>query len=250
MRELLRGAHDVGRGLRFVRAHPETRRWLVAPAIVTLVLLAGAIAAAVALSRPLVERVAAYVPDFAYDLVSTGISIIVVAGLAVGAFLVFVVVAGVVAGPFNEILSERVEEIVTGKPAPSFALGAFLKNSGLALSHAVRRLAIAIGGLVVVFAIGFVPGIGTAAAAAFAFVIAARAAAYDSYDAVLGRRSLRYAAKAKYLEDRRARTLGLGAVVAGLLLVPIVNLLAFGLGAVGATLAALEPERDAAARTR
>jgi uncharacterized protein involved in cysteine biosynthesis len=70
--------------------------------------------------------------------------------------------------------------------------------------------------------------------------LAARASAYDCYDAVLSRRGLPYAGKLAYLSHHRGRTLGLGAGVAGLLLIPGANLVALGLGAAGATLAALE----------
>jgi uncharacterized protein involved in cysteine biosynthesis len=69
---------------------------------------------------------------------------------------------------------------------------------------------------------------------------AASGSAYDCYDAVLARRELAYADKLAYLARYRSRTLGLGAGVAGLLLIPGVNLVAVGVGAAGATLAALE----------
>ena len=47
-------------------------------------------------------------------------------------------------------------------------------------------------------------------------------------------------APAAYLARHRGRTLGLGATVAGMLLVPGLNLIALGIGAVGATLADLD----------
>ena len=65
-------------------------------------------------------------------------------------------------------------------------------------------------------------------------------AAYDCYDAVLSRRDLPYEAKTAYLAARRGRTFGLGAAVAGMLLVPVLNLVALGVGAAGATLAVLD----------
>jgi CysZ protein len=240
MSSLGRGAADVGRALSFVRRHPRTWSLLVAPALVTVVLLVAIIAGAVWLAHPLVAWVGAHVPSSLAGLVTGVLSVVEIAGLAVVALVVYVAVVGAIAGPFNELLSERVEELVTGAPTPRFSLGAFARGLALGIVHGVRRLAIALVGVAIVFALGFVPAIGPIAAAALAFWISARAAAYDSYDAVMSRRELSYRDKAAYLKRHRGRTVGLGATVAGMLLVPGLNLIALGLGAVGATLADLD----------
>lgn len=108
------------------------------------------------------------------------------------------------------------------------------------LGHSLRRLAGSLLGAVAMLALSFVPIVGSIAALAVGGWLAAGGAAYDCYDAVLARRALSYADKLGYLRAHRGRTLGLGAAVAGLLLVPGVNLVALGVGAVGATLAAHE----------
>ena len=87
--------------------------------------------------------------------------------------------------------------------------------------------------------------VGTLAALGVAAWFAATAAAYDCYDAVFGRRAMAYRDKLAYLSRHRARTLGLGLAVAGLLLVPGVNLLALAIGSAGATLADHAIQRDA-----
>jgi CysZ protein len=245
MSSLARGAADVGRALSFVRRHPRTWSLLVAPALVTIVLLVTIIAGVVWLGYPLVAWVSAHVPSALAGVVTGVLSVVEIAGLAVVAVLVYVAVVGAIAGPFNELLSERVEELVTGAPTPRFSLGAFARGLARGIVHGIRRLAIALVGIAIVFALGFVPGIGPIAAAALAFWIAARAAAYDSYDAVMSRRELSYGDKAAYLRRHRGRTVGLGATVAGMLLVPGLNLIALGLGAVGATLADLDQQHPA-----
>jgi uncharacterized protein involved in cysteine biosynthesis len=54
----------------------------------------------------------------------------------------------------------------------------------------------------------------------------------------------RYRDKLAYLARHRSRTLGRGAAVAGMLLVPGLDLIALGLGAAGATVAALAMPPD------
>jgi CysZ protein len=103
--------------------------------------------------------------------------------------------------------------------------------------HALRRLLAALVGIALVFAVGLVPVVGTVAAIAIAAWFTGTAAAYDCYDAVFGRRAMAYRDKLAYLSRHRGRTLGLGLAVAGLLLVPGLNLLALALGSAGATVA-------------
>jgi len=240
MHGVARGAGDVMRGFRFLVAHPRLWGWVLAPAVVTLVLLIAALWGVIAATSPLVAWVTGWMPAWIEGWASGLVWLLVVVALGAGALLVFVAVAGVVAGPFNELLSGAVEAQLTGVAGPRFALRAFIRDALVGLAHGVRRLVGFLVGAVLLFALSFVPVVGTIAATAIGFWLAGRGAAYDCYDAVLARRGLSYQAKLAYLTRHRGRTFGLGAAVAGLLLVPGLNLIALGLGATGATLAARE----------
>jgi len=237
MRDTQRGFGDLGRGFTFVRRHPRLWKWLVAPALVTLVLLIGLVVGITWVTRPLVAWVTTHVPSSLAGIVGGLVELIVVAGLGVGAALIFVSVISMVAGPFNEMLSEQVEQELTGTPSPAFRLGAFVRDAVVGIGHALRRLALSLVYIVLLFALNFVPLVGSAAALVIGFYLAAKGTAYDCYDAVLARRNLAYADKLAYLRRTRGRALGLRAVVTALLFVPIVNLFVLGIGAVGATLA-------------
>lgn len=237
MKEVSRGLGDVGHALDFLKSRPRLWKWLVMPAIVTLLVLVGLVLGVTALVDPLIAWVAAHVPSWLEAIVSWILRIVVVVGVGMAAMVVFVGVAGMIAGPFNEMLSEAVEEELTGKKGPPFALGAFLRDALVGIGHALRRLALSVVWLVLLFALGFVPVIGTIAAFVIGLYLAAAGCAYDSYDAVLARRGMSYAEKQAFLAKHRQRSMGIGGAVAGMLLVPFVNLVALGLGATAATLA-------------
>jgi CysZ protein len=238
--EVGRGAGDVGRGFAFLNQHPRLWGWVIAPALVTLLVLAAIVVAVMKLASGLVDRMTSWLPDAIAGVGEWVVWVIVLAALVFGALLLFVSIAGVIAGPFNELLSEAVEEKLTGTPGPKFAIGAFVTSSARGIGHGLRRVIAALLGAVLLFALGFVPVIGTIAALVLGFYFAARGAAYDCYDAVLSRRDVPYAQKIAFLERHRGRTIGLGAVVAGMLFVPGLNLVALGVGAVGATITARE----------
>lgn len=245
MSALTTGLRDVGRGFDFVKRHPALWKWIIAPSLITLVLLIVAVLGVAALTEPLVTWVTSKLPSWLESIAGVILTIVVVAGLSLAALLVFVSVAGMVAGPFNELLSEAVEERLTGKPGAGFALGAFVRGALLGILHGLRRLATAIVGIILLFALGMIPVVGTIAAAVIGLWLAARGAAYDAYDAVLSRREMAYRDKLAYLDRHRSRSLGLGATIAGMLLVPGLNLVALGLGAVAATLAVHDLEQVA-----
>jgi CysZ protein len=239
MSSLSIGVRDFGRGFAALNAHPGLWKWVIAPAVITGLLIAGLIVGIVHVVDPVSAWIIAHLPSAIAHVASTVVTVVIVVVLVLGALLVFVPIAGIIAGPFNELLSEHLETALTGRPSPAFSLRGFVHGLARGIAHGLRRVVATLVGLVLVFALGFVPVIGTIAALALAAWLAARGAAYDSYDAVLARRALSYGDKLRYLARFRGRTLGLGATVAALLLVPVVNLIALGVGAAGATVAAL-----------
>ena len=245
MHELVTGVRDVGRGLAALRAHPALWKWVVAPAVVTLLLLVAAVVGIVHAVDPAVGWAAAHLPGPLARVANPILTVLIVGGLVIAALLVFTSVAGAVAGPFNERLSEHLEAELTGRAPGPFSLRELVLGSAVSVVHALRRLLAALVGIALVVAIGLVPVVGTVAALAIAAWFAATAAAYDCYDAVFGRRAMAYRDKLTYLSRHRGRTLGLGLAVAGLLLVPGLNLLALAIGSAGATVADQAIQRGA-----
>ena len=221
-----------------LKAHPALWKWVIAPAVITLVVCAAVIAAIVALVAPISGWVGGHLPGVLAHLASSLLTIVVVVALAICGLALFVSIAGLIAGPFNEALSERIEALLTGQPMTPFSLREFAHGALLALGHGIRRILAALISLVIVFALGLIPVLGMVAAALYGAWFTSHAAAYDCYDAVLARRFLPYRSKLDFLAHHRLRTLGLGAAVTGMLLVPGLNLIALGLGAAGATVAA------------
>ena len=249
MRQIVSGIRDLGRGFAVLRAHPRLWKWLIAPAAITLALFGLAIFAVVRLVDPVVGWLASHLPApltrlVAWVVPSALVTTVVAVALSIGAVFVFVSVTGLIAGPFNERLSEHIEVELTGRPGAAFSLPGFVRGVAVSVGHSVRRLLAGLVGLILVFALGLVPVFGTIAALLLAGWLAAGAAAYDCYDAVLARRELAYRDKLAYLARHRQRAYGLGAGVAVMLLIPGLNLVALGLGAAAATVAARAIDQD------
>jgi uncharacterized protein involved in cysteine biosynthesis len=217
VRELVDGVLDAARGAAYLARNPALLKYVVGPAIV--VALVGAVTLG-----PVLAIVGA-------------IGIVGWTSLAIACVTVAVAIAMLISGPFNEMLSESIEQREAGVTPPAFDAARFIADVAISITHAARR-----GLAHVVFLIGllivarFVPVVGATLAAIGSAWVAARFASYAAYDAVWGRRRWRYRDKTAYLRGDRWRTLGLGAVVAAMFVVPGINVVGLAIGSAGATL--------------
>jgi len=232
---------DFFRGARYVLAHRRLYKWVALPFLLSLLLLATIAWGLWALSAVIIAFVVALMPAFLAVLVGGLLHIVVLALLAIGAYVLFFGVAALITTPFCEMLSEAVEEERTGVPAPPFSVGVFLRDLVLGISHALRRVFLFLVSVLAMLLLGAVlPVVGVFIAAIATAFITSRFAAFDAMDCVLARKGWRYKAKKQFLAEHRARTLGLGAAVAGMSWIPLVGALALPFGAVGATLLYLD----------
>ena len=241
MGDLILGIYDGLRGAAYLAGHPRLWKWILAPALVAVVLLVIAIGWILALVTPWIMALAAYFPgDWADNVLKLIAGVI----LFFASLSIFVSIAALIAAPFNEMLSESIEEKQTGVPGPKFRISRFLIDIAIGIAHAARRVAvyIVVMGCVLILGIA-VPVVGTVIAAVLGFIATARFASYDAYDAIWARRRYKYRDKVGYLRANRWRTLGMGAVVALLLLIPGLNVVGLSIGATAATLRIVESER-------
>lgn len=233
--ELTGGVIDGIRGASFLVRHPRLWIWVALPAVIIGLLVWALIGALLTFGH----RLTGHIPwHWAEHLLQAVLGIL----LAIASVSLILSMAALIAGPFNEILSEAIEEQVTGVPSPKFKLGHFLHDLAVGAIHAIRRIVVYLLTMGVLLLIGLVvPVAGTLVTAIGGWLATARFASYDAYDAVYSRQRLSYRAKLASLDRHIWRTMGLGAVMALAMIVPGLNLLALSIGAAGATLRMVTP---------
>lgn len=151
------------------------------------------------------------------------------------AYVLFVVILAVFTTPFCEMISERIECEISGHQPPRVSLLRLCFEIFRGILHASRRGIIYLLSLAALLPVMLLPdpvdnvlyALGTA-------YLTVRFTAYDAFDTVWARKNWAYRRKVDYLATHRARAYGLGAVVAGLVLVPVLNIFAFPAGSAGA----------------
>jgi len=239
------GLGDFTRGAAFVLSRPRLYKWIALPFVLSLVILVAIGWGAWAIAAPGAAAVAAWLPGFLAGLIGGALQALLVGLLAVGAYVLFVAVAALITTPFCEMLSEAIEEERTGVPGPPFSIVAFVRDVVLGLAHALRRVILYLLLVASIYLVGLViPGVGPIVATVLSALVTIRFAAFDALDTVMARKGWRYAQKKAFVRAHSGRSFGLGAATAMVLVIPIVNVLAFPFAAAGATLMCLEVGLD------
>lgn len=166
--------------------------------------------------------------------------------LIVVAYFLTLILAGIVASPFNESLSERAEELMMGKTVPSESgWKAMIVGGARGVATAA---ATGIPRAIIVVALGIIPGIGPI----LAMIVGAYFIAVGYTDYAFERRKYSIRQKLQTVWRHRKMALGFGFGANFLLLIPLVNFLCMPIAVVGGTalavaldeLEAKEPENE------
>lgn len=160
--------------------------------------------------------------------------IAVLLALAVVYFSI-IVVANVVATPFNEVISEKVEGLARGREVgPPFSWAGFLGDVARGLVHTLKRLLLLAAIMVPIVLVGLVglapvsAVVGTAVASLFL--------ALEYLDPAMSRARIPFRDKRRLVLDNLPLCLGFGAAVYVLLIVPFVAIFCIPPCVAGATL--------------
>ena len=243
--ELARGVGDAFRGAGYLAGRPRLWIWVILPTVLAAILLALTVGWVLSLLSAPIAATSAWMPGEWADNVARVVVTII---LTIASLSVLVSLSAVIAGPFNEMLSETIEEIETGVAGPPFRVLRLLVDIVVGMFHALRRVIRYLLTMLVLLLVSVViPVVGTLVAAIGGAYVTAQFAAYDAHDAVFARRRFRYRAKMAYLRERRWRCLGLGAAVGLVLIVPVGNIIGLAIGAAGATLKIVDEGKAVAA---
>ncbi|MCK5795651.1 MAG: EI24 domain-containing protein [Deltaproteobacteria bacterium] len=245
MEQRFRGLGYVFRGWSFVAKHTELVKFCVLPVILTLVVFVG-------LSILFYAKYTWFVSLFwakpeGWTIVFWWpFAVLFVFAAIIIAYVLFFVVLSILTAPFNDFLSERVEQLAYGHEPRPFSWSFLLRGLGQTVLHELAKLAIYLAWILPLLFLNFIPVIGTVAFAVTGFILTARFLAYDHLDYAMARREWTFARKRGLLKEYRALTSGFGAGVAGVLLVPVVGLLSIPMAAVGGTLLFCDLEKAGA----
>lgn len=240
-------------GLRLLGRERSLWKWAAVPFALCLVALVLGVLALVQWADVLWALCAGWLPspavDVWYEWVWLGplklllglVGVVLFVGACGVALVAAWLVAGVAAAPFHDVLSRRVEALVTGdvidRSAPGLA-GA-LREGGRAVLQELRRLVFFLGVQALIVFLGFaIPGAQVLVPPAMLlFTVLFLPLDYASY--TLDRRRVAFAGKRRWVLANRGAMLGFGLAAFLTFLVPGLNFVAMPVLVVAGTLLAL-----------
>ena len=209
------------RGLKLL-SHPRLRPFVLVPLLINIIIFATLISYAVGEFGSLVSGWMAAIPDWLSWLDWLLWPLLVVA-LALLTGYLFTAVAILIASPFNGLLAEKAEEIITGQPVagPEGLRGALMLFPRAIAREAVKFLYY-LPLLLVVFVLSWIPPV-SAVAPALWLLLGAWMMAVQYVDYPMDNHQLSFATLKDVLRQRRLSSLGFGGIVALVSSIPVVN---------------------------
>jgi CysZ protein len=236
------------RAMRLLLRHPRLLTLIIIPAFLNLILLGLVLIAALVWApdltglvwnRPAVDS---FWSGLLFGLWVVATVLFGFLMMTLGIVVVYAL-AGILATPFTDYLSEKVEELVLGPRESGFQWKIFMGDIWLSVSHSALNLVLYLAILLPMLALNLVPVAGNILFVAVSSTLTVYFMARDMLDGPLSRRRLSFRSKLRYVWRHRVLMAGLGAASALLLWVPLLNFLCLPLAMTGGTLLFCHLER-------
>lgn len=243
-RRVARGAGYVPRGLRFVLTrHPGLLAYCAIPALINTLFFGVTLALLGYFGGELKDWLFGLVAGDHHWLLEILVTVFrgliwVIYVLACLLFSAGVVYLGgnLLASPFNDLLSEKVEERYTGQPAPRFTMKRFLRGLLLTVSEELKRLLFYVAVMAPLLLLHLIPVAGSilymVVSAWFTFYFLTM----EFLSLPMARRHYRFGQWLSTTRSNFALSTGFGAVATALLWVPLLNFVMIPLAVIGGTL--------------
>jgi CysZ protein len=233
--DIMQGASCLGRGARLIR-HPDVRPYVIMPLLINVILFGALIWFGYTQFSPLVELLMSYIPGF-LDFLRWIVWLFITMLTTIIVFFTFTPIANIVAAPFNALLSEKIEALLTGKAVSSdISFLTMVKNS--LLSQLGKLLYIALWSLALVL-VSLIPLVNFAAP--FLWVLfGSWLLSLEYLDYPMGNHDLSFSRQKQLLSGRRGLALGFGGSVMVLTSIPLINFIVMPVAVAGATLLYVE----------
>ena len=250
MKSLIKGLRGPFTGLKYLFDHPKLFVYVIIPFSITILIYAGLFY----LMFHFGGNVMAWVTDtvlwepskdagfwgsvsqWFFEALRWIIVVLLYVIMIILALLVFTTTANLVAAPFYDILSEKIEESLTGREFPPFNLRVFWRHTLRLLLTMSKRYAVLIVLIVFSIILQLIPVFGSLAG----FLIAAFFALDEYFDYPFARWDIPVSARYRYFRKNFAHMLGFGAMAVGFLLIPVLGLIVIPGNVIYATMVFVE----------
>ncbi len=228
------GAGYLSRGASLL-THPSLRLFVLVPLLVNILIFGGLIWYGLSYLFAVMDEWLAKIPAW-LDFIKWIIWPLVGLTVSLATGYIFTAVALIIASPFNALLAEKAEELITGKPVNALeGLGAALMALPRGILRELSKLIYYLPMAAFVLLISFIPVLNVVAPLLW-FLLGAWMMSLQFLDYPMDNHLLSFADVKEAARARRLSSMGFGGVVALCTGIPVVNFFVVPAAVVGATL--------------
>ncbi len=228
------GAGYVIRGAKML-GHKNLRLFIVIPLLVNIIIFASLIGIGYSFLATRMDGLMAWIPDW-LGFVEWILWTLIGLAFSLMTGYMFTAVALIIASPFNALLAEKTEELITGRPVDSLeGLGAALLAVPRGILRELYKLWYYLPMFAFVLILTFIPVL-NAVSPLLWFLLAAWMMSLQFVDYPMDNHQLSFADVKEAVRSRRLSSMGFGGVVALMASIPVLNFFVVPSAVVGATL--------------
>jgi CysZ protein len=224
------GITYFARGFKLIRK-PEIRAYVLMPALINFVLFGGLIWLGYAQFAPLVEWMMSFVPGF-LDFLRWIIWFLITILSAIIVFFTFTPVANIVAAPFNALMSEKIEALLTGNTMDSNTT--FIQLALSSVRSQLGKLFYIMLWSVALLLFSLIPLVNFAAPVLWV-IFGSWLLSLEYLDYPMGNHKLEFSQQKRVLGARKGLALGFGGATMVLTSIPLLNFIVMPVAVAGAT---------------
>ncbi|PVX41458.1 uncharacterized protein involved in cysteine biosynthesis [Pasteurella langaaensis DSM 22999] len=210
------------------------RRFVIMPILLNVLLMIGLFWLFISKIGDIIDWVMAFLPDW-LAWMSSLMFIASLAMILTVFYFSFTMLSGFIAAPFNGLLAEKVEKMLTGEVMIDTNISDFIKDVPRMLAREWQKLVYSLPKYIVLFLFGFMPYFGQTVVPIIVFVFGAWMMAIQYCDYPFDNHKISFHSMRFKLAQNRTQSLIFGALITLCTLVPIINLVVIPVAVCGAT---------------
>lgn len=228
------GAGYIFRGAKMLK-HKRLRLFVAIPLLINILIFASLIGYGFSFLNTQMETLMGWIPDW-LDFIEWILWPLIGIAVSLMTGYMFTTLALIIASPFNALLAEKAEELITGQPVDSLeGLGAALLAVPRGIMRELYKLLYYIPMFAFVLLLTFIPVINVLSPVLW-FLLGAWMMSLQFVDYPMDNHQLAFADVKEAVRSRRLSSMGFGGVVALCASIPVVNFFVVPSAVVGATL--------------
>ncbi|AKD38797.1 sulfate transport protein CysZ [Pasteurella multocida subsp. multocida OH4807] len=219
------------------------RRFVVMPILLNVVLLSGLFWLFMTQIERMIDYVMNYIPEW-LSWLSAILLVLSILMILIFFYFIFTALSGFIAAPFNGLLAEKVEKMLTGENVIEGSAWDFVKDIPRMLGREWQKLLYSLPKLIALFLLGFVPFLGQSIIPVITTLFTAWMMAIQYCDYPFDNHKVPFPVMKTELANKRTLSLTFGGLVMLCTFIPLVNLVVIPVAVCGATAMWVEHYRD------